>query len=395
MPPPGRAEARGTGGPVRGTLRVYLGAAPGVGKTYAMLAEGQRLSERGTDVVIAFVEDYGRPRTRQMAEGLESVPRRTLEHRGRLFSEMDLDAVLARRPQVALVDELAHSNVADCRNTKRWQDIEELLQAGIDVISTVNVQHLQSLNDVVQYITGVRQHETVPDEVVRAADQIELVDLSAEALRRRLAEGDVYPAEKAEVALRHYFRPGNLTALREIAMLWAADRVDEALLRYRHAHSIQEPWATRDRLLVALSGGPEGETLIRRAKRAASHASGGEFLAVHVSPDDSLARRPPPLLDRQRALVEELGGTLHTVRSGDTAQAVLALARQVNATQILIGASRSTRLRRLFSRNTVEALIEGSGDHIDVLVVTHAKAAHNRLFRRHVGGRGAGATPQS
>ncbi|MCG6500500.1 histidine kinase, partial [Kitasatospora sp. A2-31] len=208
----------------RGRLRIYLGAAPGVGKTYAMLAEAHRRLQRGTDVVVAFVEDHGRRYTAELVAGLEVVPRRELTHRGAVFTEMDPDAVLARRPQVALVDELAHTNVPGCRNDKRWQDVEELLAAGIDVISTVNIQHLESLGDVVEGITGVRQRETVPDEVVRRADQIELVDMSPEALRRRLAHGNVYAPEKIDAALANYFRPGNLTALRELALLWTADR---------------------------------------------------------------------------------------------------------------------------------------------------------------------------
>ncbi|MEV6012904.1 universal stress protein [Streptomyces sp. NPDC051976] len=367
---------------VRGTLRVYLGAAPGVGKTYDMLGEGHRRAGRGTDVVIAFVEDYGRPLTRQMTEGLETVPRRTMTYRESTFTEMDLDAVLARHPQVALVDELAHTNIPGSRHEKRWQDVHALLDAGIDVISTVNVQHLESLNDVVEHITGVKQRETVPDDVVRGADQIELVDMSAEALRRRMAHGNIYPPEKVELALSHYFREGNLSALREIALLWAADRVEEALLRYRHDHGIQQPWATRERVLVALSGGPEGDTLIRHGKRTASRGAGGELLAVHVEPDDALASRSSRLPDRQRALVEELGGTCHTVTGSDPAQAVLDFARQVNASQILIGATRRSRLKRALSRGTSEAIIEGSGDDIDVLVVTHAEAAHGWLRHR-------------
>ncbi|MFI9365583.1 universal stress protein [Kitasatospora sp. NPDC053057] len=366
----------------RGQLRVYLGAAPGVGKTYDMLSEGQRRAARGTDVVIAFMEDYGRPLTRRMAEGLETVPRRTLSYRGCSFTEMDLDTVLARRPQVALVDELAHTNVPGCRHEKRWQDVEELLEAGIDVISTVNIQHLESLNDVVEQITGIRQRETIPDDVVRRADQIELVDMSAEALRRRMAHGNVYPPEKVDAALANFFRAGNLTALRELALLWAADRVEEALLRYRHDHGIQQPWSTRERVLVALSGGPEGDTLIRRAKRTASRGAGGEFLAVHVARDDGLAGAPPQLLARQRALVESLGGVWHTVTAGDPAQAILAFARQVNASQIVIGATRRSRLKGLFGRGTGETIIEGSGDDIDVYVVTHAEAAHGRFLHR-------------
>ncbi|MFF4500388.1 universal stress protein [Streptomyces sp. NPDC001401] len=368
-----------------GKLRVYLGSAPGVGKTYAMLGEGQRRASRGTHVVIGFMEDYGRPLTREMAEGLETVPRKTMSYRGSSFTEMDLDAILARRPQVVLVDELAHTNIPGCRHEKRWQDINELLDAGIDVISTVNIQHLESLSDVVEQITGVRQRETVPDDVVRQADQIELIDMSGEALRRRMVHGNIYPSDKIDTALSHYFRLGNLTALRELAMLWAADRVEEALLRYRNDHGIQQPWSTRERVLVALSGGPEGDTLIRRAKRTASRGAGGEFLAVNVQRSDGLATASPKLLARQQALVEELGGTFHTVTSDDTAGAVLDLARQVNATQIVIGATRRSRLKELFSRGVGETIIEGSGDDIDVYVVTHSEAAHGRLLHRRPG----------
>ena len=246
----------------RGKLRVYLGAAPGVGKTYAMLGEGHRRAERGTDVVVGFVETHGRQHTAEMIEGLEVVPRRTLAYRGtRRSTEMDVDAVLARRPKVALVDELAHTNVPGSRNAKRWQDIEELLAAGIDVITTVNIQHLESVNDVVEKITGVPQRETVPDAVVRAADQIELEDMTAEALRRRLAHGNVYAPEKVDAALSNYFRTGNLNALRELALLWTADRVDDALQQYREKHDITGTWEARERVVVALTGGPEGETL--------------------------------------------------------------------------------------------------------------------------------------
>jgi two-component system, OmpR family, sensor histidine kinase KdpD len=367
----------------RGRLRVYLGAAPGVGKTYDMLGEGQRRAGRGTDVAIGFVEDYGRPLTRRMTEGLEIVPRATMTYRGATFTEMDIDAVLARHPSVALVDELAHTNIPGCHNAKRWQDIEELLDAGIDVISTVNIQHLESLNDVVEHITGVRQHETVPDEVVRRADQIELVDMSAEALRQRMRHGNIYRTEKIDDALTHFFTAGNLSALREIALLWAADRVEEALKRYRSEHGISEPWATRERVLVALSGGPEGDTLVRRGERIASRAAGGELLAVHVVTSDGLAAAPPERLARQRDLVESLGGAYHTVTGADAADAVLTFAREANATQIVIGATRRSRLKELFGRGTGTTIIEGSGDDIDVYVVTHEHAAHGRLLHRH------------
>ncbi|MFF2650762.1 universal stress protein [Streptomyces sp. NPDC058045] len=379
----------------RGKLCVYLGAAPGVGKTYAMLAEGHSMAGRGTDVVIGFVEDYGRLPTRRMTEGLETVPRRTMTYRGASFTEMDPDAVLARHPEVALIDELAHTNIPGSRREKRWQDIEDLLGAGIDVISTVNIQHLASLNDVVEQITGVRQQETVPDDVVRRADQIEFVDMSAEALRRRMVRGNVYPQEKVDAALTHYFRSGNLTALREIALLWAADRVEEALLRYRRDHHIQQPWNTRERLLVALSGGPEGATLIRRAKRIAARGAGGEFLAIHARTGDGLAGASPQLLARQRELVEELGGSFHTVTGDDPARVILAFARKVNATQIVVGATRRSRLKELIRRGMDEALIEGSGDDIDVYVVTHAEAAHGRWLRRRTPAPAPDRTPDA
>ncbi len=228
----------------RGKLRIYLGAAPGVGKTYAMLNEGWRSHERGKDVVVGYVETYDRPNTRAQIRDLEVFPRARIEYRGQAFEETDLDGLLARHPEVALVDELAHTNVPGSRHTKRWEDVEELLDAGINVISTVNVQHLESLNDVVERITGVAQRETIPDAVVRSSDQIELVDMSAEALRRRMAHGNVYPPEKVDAALGNYFREGNLAALRELALMWVADRVDEALHDYRQRHGIAMPWET-------------------------------------------------------------------------------------------------------------------------------------------------------
>ena len=217
---------------------------------------------------------------------------------------MDADAVLARKPQIALVDELAHTNVPGSRHEKRWQDVEELLDAGIDVISAVNVQHLESLNDVVEQITGVPQRETVPDAVVRAADQVELVDMTAEALRRRMAHGNIYPPEKIDAALTNYFRVGNLTALRELALLWLADKVDEGLQKYRAEHDIKSTWEARERVVVALTGGPEGDTLIRRAARIAARSTGGDLLAVHVTKSDGLTGANPANLARQRQLVE-------------------------------------------------------------------------------------------
>lgn len=358
----------------RGRLRIYLGAAPGVGKTVAMLDEGRRRIARGTDVVVGLVETHGRAYTAEMIEDLEVLPRTRVTHRGVELEEMDLDGLLARRPAVALVDELAHTNAPGTRHEKRWQDIDELLDAGIDVISTVNIQHLESLNDVVGSITGVVQRETVPDEVVRRADQIELVDMSPEALRRRMAHGNVYKAEKVDAALSNYFRVGNLSALRELALLWLADRVDEGMGRYRADHGIDSTWPTRERVVVALSGGPEGETLLRRGARIASRGAGGELLAVHVARSDGLSGPPLPGLAALRRLTDELGGSWHSVTGEDPAEAILDVARGVNASQVVIGSTRRPRWRTLAVPSTTEEVITRSGD-IDVLVVTHSFAA--------------------
>src|SRR6516162_8990542 len=296
----------------RGLLRVYLGAAPGVGKTFAMLDEGWRRHERGTDVVVGFVETHHRPRTEAQVRDLEVVPRKTIEYRGTQFAEMDVDAVLARRPAVALVDELAHTNVPGSQREKRWEDVDVLLEAGIDVITTVNIQHLESLNDVIERITGVHQRETVPDAVVRRADQIELVDMSPEALRRRMAHGNIYPSERVDAALANYFRPGNLAALRELALLWVADRVEENLQTYMEAHGIADSWETRERVVVAVTGAPGGEQLVRRAARLAGRLRGG-LIGVHVVPSDGLASRAGPELSKQRQLLSELGGTYREI----------------------------------------------------------------------------------
>ncbi|AXE23447.1 histidine kinase [Streptomyces globosus] len=362
----------------RGTFRIYLGAAPGVGKTYAMLSEGHRRTERGADVAVAFVEHHHRPRTEVMLHGLEQVPRRELEYRGSTFTEMDVDAVLARRPAVALVDELAHTNVPGSRNAKRWQDVEELLQAGIDVVTTVNIQHLESLGDVVETITGVRQRETVPDEVVRRADQIELVDMSPQALRRRMAHGNIYKPDKVDAALSNYFRPGNLTALRELALLWVADRVDEYLQEYRGQHDIRSTWQARERIVVGLTGGPEGRQLIRRAARLAEKGAGGEVLAVYVARSDGLTSASPKELAVQRTLVEDLGGSFHHVIGDDIPQALLEFARGVNATQIVLGVSRRRPWQYVFGPGVSATVARESGPDLDVHIVTHDAAAKGR-----------------
>ncbi|MCD0442999.1 DUF4118 domain-containing protein [Glycomyces sp. A-F 0318] len=365
----------------RGQLRIYLGAAPGVGKTFAALEEARRRAERGTDVVVGFVETHGRPATAALVAGLETVPRRTVEYRGAVFEEFDVDAVIARAPAVALVDELAHANVPGSRHEKRWQDVDELLDAGIDVVSTVNVQHLESLNDVVAQITGVPQRETVPDEVVRRADQVELADITPEALRRRMVHGNVYPPEKVDAALSNYFRVGNLTALREIALLWLADKVEDQLERYREDQHITAMWESRERVVVALSGGDEGDTLVRRAARIAARSGGADLKAVHVASGDGLAgARSARNLARQQGLVEDLGGSYHQVVGDSIPEALLEFARGVNATQLVLGASRRGRFAQMLSRGVGVTTTARSG-RIDVHLVSHERVAAVKRVR--------------
>ncbi len=380
-----RQDAGNTGAG-RGQLRIYLGSAAGVGKTFAMLSEGRRRGERGADVVVGYVETHGRPHTAEQLQDLEVIGRKLLPYRGTSFEEMDIDAVLARRPGIALVDEFAHSNVPGSRNAKRWQDVEELLAAGIDVISTVNIQHLESVNDVVEKITGVPQRETVPDAMVRAADQVELVDMTPEALRRRMAHGNIYPAEKISAALTNYFRAGNLDALRELALLWLADKVDEGLQRYRTAHDIHDTWEARERVVVAVTGGPESETLIRRAARMAARLAGGDLLALHVTKSDGLTGADAGALAAQRRLTESLGGSFHQAIGDSVPDALLTFARAENATQLVLGVSRRSWWASLLTGPGVSArTIRASGD-IDVHIVTHGQMGRGRGLPRGRGG---------
>ncbi|MER6949830.1 DUF4118 domain-containing protein [Nonomuraea sp. NPDC000554] len=365
----------------RGRLRIYLGAAPGVGKTYAMLSEARRARERGRDVVVGFVEPHDRLRTAELLDGLEVIPRRTTHYRGASFTELDTDAVIARKPRIALVDEYAHTNVPGSRNPKRWQDVEAILDAGIDVVSTVNIQHLESLNDVVEQITGVAQRETVPDDLVRRAAQIELVDMSPEALLRRMAHGNVYAPEQVDAAMANYFRVGNLTALRELALLWLAGKVDEQLDRYRADHGIAGTWEARERVVVALAGGAEGDTLVRRAARIAARSKGADLLAVHVTRSDGLTSGSDPAsLARQRTLVESLGGTYHQVVGDDIPRALLDFARGVNATQLVLGASRRGRLAQIMTRGVGMTTTARSGS-IDVHLVPHEATSGRAAYR--------------
>jgi len=367
----------------RGRLRILLGAAPGVGKTYAMLDEGRTLKEAGKDVVVALVETHGRPATTAMTEGLEILPRQAVTHRGVELTEMDVDAVIARDPDVALVDELAHTNAPGSRHEKRWEDVGEILDAGIDVIATVNIQHIESLNDVVQHITGVVQHETIPDGIVRQADQVEIVDLTPEALRDRLSAGHVYTAERIDAALSNYFRVGNLTALRELALLWVADEVDLALKNYRTQHGIADAWEARERVVVALTGGSSGDTLLRRGARIAARSGGGELLAVHVVTQDGLRSSTPAMRASNRLLVEHLGGSYHEVVGDDIPQALVDFAKAVNATQLVLGAPRRSWFSGLLPGRDVGATVIRESESIDIHIVnTTLPKRHHILFRR-------------
>jgi two-component system, OmpR family, sensor histidine kinase KdpD len=341
-----------------------------------MLDEGYRRCQRGADVVIGFAETHGRVGTVAQLRNLEVIPRRTMKHRDSSFEEMDIAAVLERQPDVALVDELAHTNVPGSINTKRWQDVEELLDAGIDVVTTLNIQHLESLNDVVEAITGIQQRETVPDAMVRKADQIELVDMSPEALRKRMSHGNIYPAERIQPALDNYFRAGNLGALRELALLWAADRVEDALDDYRLRNGIAKPWETRERVVVAVTGAKGSDQLIRRAARIASRTH-GVLIGVHINTEDGLRNIAPGALERHRDLLIELGGIYKEVAGGDIAQTLVSFARSERATQLVMGASQRSRLAELV-RGSVIGRTLSNAQGIDVHVIA-AVADEQRL----------------
>jgi two-component system sensor histidine kinase KdpD len=361
-----------------------------VGKTFAMLNEGRRRAARGTDVVVGFVETHGRPATAAQLADLELLPRKVMSYRGTTMEELDLDALLARNPDVALIDELAHTNVPGSRHEKRWEDVDAILDAGIDVISTVNIQHLESVNDVVETITGVRQRETIPDWVVRRADQVELVDMTPEALRRRMAHGNIYSPDKVDAALSNYFRVGNLSALREIALLWVADKVDDALQQYMEEHGIAGHWETRERVVVAVTGAPSGEHLIRRAARMAQR-SHGELIGVHIRSGEGVAGRPSESLVAHQRLLADLGGDYHEVVSDQVAEGLASFAKSVNATQMVLGSSRRSRWAELLQGSVINKAIRFAGD-IDVHVISHDDTPGNGL--PSLVGRGRSAIPR-
>jgi two-component system sensor histidine kinase KdpD len=320
-----------------GPFRIYLGAAPGVGKTYAMLSEGHRRSGRGADVVVGFVESYGRPHTQELINGLEVIPREAVDYRGRHLEEMDLGAVLRRKPEIALIDELAHTNVPGSgRHEKRWQDVLDILGAGISVITTVNIQHLESIADAVEPMTGTKVRERVPDWVVRKANQIELADSSPEQLRRRLLHGNIYPKERIPQALTHFFRTDNLIALRELTLRFVADESDEELLEHLQQHQSQVLWETTERIMAAVTAEPGSDVLLRRAARIAFRVK-GELDVVHVIIGDATPSRDDPSIGGLRELTADLGARWHEIEDDDPARALVTFAREHQITQIMMG----------------------------------------------------------
>ena len=368
-----------------GHFRIYLGAAAGVGKTYAMLSEGRRRRGRGTDVVIGFVECHGRRLTEELIDDLEVVPRRVLEYRGTRFEEMDLDAVLERQPKVALIDELAHTNVAGCRHEKRWQDVLEVLDAGIDVITTVNIQHLESIADAVEQMTGAQVRERVPDWVVRKANQIELVDSSPEQLRRRMLHGNIYPQEKVPQALSHFFRIDNLIALRELALRFLADETEEELLEHLRRHRGEKVWETTERIMVAVTAAPGTDVLLRRAARIASRVK-GELDVIHVA-DEASGQKERVAIDGLRALTADLGARWHELHGDDPARALIGFAREHQITQIVIGSSQRSRWQELMGGGSIvrRVIQEAGGVNIDVHVIARRELIHDEAAAAVIG----------
>jgi two-component system, OmpR family, sensor histidine kinase KdpD len=363
-----------------GRIRIYLGAAAGVGKTYAMLNEGQRRRGRGADVVVGFVECHGRPLTERLLEGLEVVPRKVVDYRGSRLEEMDLDALLRRRPKIALIDELAHTNVpGSSPHEKRWQDVMGILAAGIGVIATVNIQHLESVADEVERMTGVLVRERVPDWVVRRADQVELVDSSPEQLRRRMLHGNIYSPERVPQALANFFRADNLTALRELALRFLADETDDELLARPRRPESARGWETAERIMVAVTAAPGTDGLLRRAARIAARVK-AELDVVHVATGEGGGSGERRSLDRLRDLTADLGARWQEIHDDDPVQAIIGFARQRQITQIVIGASTRSRWQQLArGGSNVGRIIRAAGEiGIDVHVIAKDAADRRR-----------------
>jgi two-component system sensor histidine kinase KdpD len=360
---------RQAGAGARGRLRVYLGMAPGVGKTYAMLMEGRRRNGRGTDVVVGYVETYGRLLTEQAIGDLEVIPRGKVEYKGVTLQEMDADAIIRRNPQLALVDELAHTNAPGSKHEKRWQDVHELLDHGITIVSTVNIQHLQSFADIVETITGAPVRERIPDWVVDQADEVELIDMSPHALRQRIRHGNVYPKERVEQALHSFFREGNLNALRELALRRVATAVEEDLEEYMREHHIEAAWPAGERVLACVDAQSDAQRILRRAWRLANRLQ-ADLLAVFVE-TPSWANASPEerrALEENLRFAEDLGAEVIRTTGSDTAKELVRVAREKNAGNIVVGRPRRGRLAQLLGRSTASTLLRLATD-VDVHVV--------------------------
>jgi len=374
-----------------GRFRIYIGAVAGVGKTVAMLDEGWRRHERGTDVVVGFVETHGRPRTQDQIRDLEIVPRKQVLYRGSHFTEMDLDAVLRRRPEVALVDELAHTNVPGSgRHEKRWEDVLDLLDAGIAVVSTVNIQHLESVADAVESITGARIRERVPDWVVRRADQLELIDSSADQLRRRMLHGNIYPQDKVAAALNGFFRTENLVALRELALRFVADETEEELLHFLEGHQPQAVWDTTERFLVAATDAPGSDAVVRRAARMAQRAK-GELVIIHVRDAERVGGSAGGPLEALRGLAEDVGARWLEVDGDDPAATVVRVAAELQVTQIVVGATERSRFEELMHGSVVKKVLRAAAERgIDVHVIARRELREAAPGERREVGAGEG-----
>jgi two-component system sensor histidine kinase KdpD len=360
---------RQAGADARGRLRIYLGMAPGVGKTYAALQEMHRRKERGTDAVLGFVETYNRPKTIEAIGDLELIPRKKILYKGITLEELDTAAVIRRHPAVVLVDELAHTNAPGSERAKRWQDVEELLSNGITVITTLNIQHLESLSDIIESITGAPVRERIPDRVVDQADEIELVDMSPHALRQRMRHGNVYPPAEAERALHQFFREGNLSALRELALRKVATAVETDLERYMRQHKIEAVWPAGERVMVALTARPEARMLLRRGWRMADSLE-TQLIAVFVETPEWTNASPEALrqLGENLRYAEELGAEVVRVRANDVASAIMQIARDKNVGSIVIGHSSHGRFHELVHGSIVGELLRVARD-VDVHVV--------------------------
>lgn len=353
---------------VKGKLKIFFGMCAGVGKTYAMLEAAQKAKKEGKDVVLGLIETHKRSDTQNMTNGLENIPLKVIEYRNNLFQEMDLDAILIRKPQLVLIDELAHSNIPGCRHNKRYQDVLEILSHGIDVFTTVNVQHLESRNETVKQITGTKVNETIPDSVFELANEIELIDITPDELLKRLAEGKVYTGNKSRIAIENFFRKGNLTALREMALRLTAERVDRQLREYKSEMKIDGTWKTGLRLLVAIGASPYSADLIRWTRRLA-YTMGAKWIAVYVETKHQVPEKTKDLLSKNFNLARELGAEIVSTNDTDIVKGILRVARENNITQIIAGKSRNRGLgESIFKKDIIEGLIETSGD-IDVYVV--------------------------